>query len=51
MTAAICLPSRQELQDLAFNTDLLVPNAPVEVEGHPHRDDDFKVWATGLNVL
>lgn len=47
----VYLPSRQELQDLGFNPDLLVPNATVEVEGHPHRSDEFKVWATGLSVL
>lgn len=47
----IYLPSRQELLDMGFNPDLLVPNADVEVEGHPHRSDGFKVWATGLNVL
>ncbi len=47
----VYLPSRQELEEMGFNPDLLVPHANVEVEGHPHLKDKFKVWATGLNVL
>jgi ketosteroid isomerase-like protein len=47
----VYLPSRQELIDVGFDPDLLVPHATVEVEGHPHRSDKFKVWATGLNIM
>jgi hypothetical protein len=47
----VYLPSRQELEELGFNPDILVPNATVEVDGHPHRSDKFKVWATGLEVM
>lgn len=47
----VYLPPRQELIDVGFDPDLLVPHATVEVEGHPHRSNKFKVWATGLNIL
>lgn len=47
----VYLPSRQGLIEVGFDPDLLVPHATVEVEGHPHRDNKLKVWATGLNIM
>jgi hypothetical protein len=46
----VYIPTLGRLQELGFDAGTLVPDAIVEVEGHPHRTDDLKTLATDLKM-
>jgi len=47
---SVFLPTRQAVADSGVDPELLVPDAIVEIEGHPHGTDPCKVLATRLTV-
>ena len=47
----VFMPTRPEIEAAGIDPELLVPDAIVEVEGHPHGTDDCKVLGTNLRVL
>jgi ketosteroid isomerase-like protein len=47
----VYLPPREEMGGSGVDLDLLVPDAMVEVEGHPHSTDKLKILGTNLKIF